>query len=169
MLALQIKDIKSFMSKLLNTDTFDSFLLQEAHIQSFNTFVIDGHLNRGFYSREELEDPDFPPYDLSSWETMRGICFQLIKGKKVPLLLKLTLVYDPHEAVNLLEKAGAAEFTSALKSFVLTIKYDQKGLLLTTGTSFNTFFMDRTPALIWDEALRQFLLQKEIDFDDYGN
>ena len=100
---------------------------------------------------------------------MRGICFQLIKGKKVPLLLKLTLVYDPHEAVNLLEKAGAAEFTSALKSFVLTIKYDQKGLLLTTGTSFNTFFMDRTPDLIWDEALRQFLLQKEINFDDYGN
>lgn len=166
MLALQIKEIKSFMSKLLNTDTFDSFLLESAQIHTFNTFFIDGHLNKDFYSREELDDPDFLPYDLSSWKTMRGICFQLIKGKKVPLLLRLTLICNPQEACNLLRKADAMEYASSLKSFVLTIKYDEKGLLLTTGTSFHTFFMDKTPDLIWDEACRQFLTTRGIDFDE---
>ena len=48
MLALQIKEIKPFMAKLLSTETFDSFLLEEAKIQTSNTFIIDGHINKGF-------------------------------------------------------------------------------------------------------------------------
>ena len=52
MLAIQIKDVKTFMSKLLSGNTFDSFLLEEAQIHTFNTFVIDGHQNRDFYTKE---------------------------------------------------------------------------------------------------------------------
>ena len=141
MLALQIKEIKPFMAKLLSTETFDSFLLEEAKIQTSNTFIIDGHINKGFYTKEELEDSEAVPYVLSSWKDMRSICFQLIKGKKVPLLLKLTFIFNPRDTSALLEEADAMEFSSLLKSFVLTVKYDQKGLFLTTGTSFTTFSM----------------------------
>ncbi|MGN0308775.1 MAG: DUF5721 family protein [Lachnospiraceae bacterium] len=166
MIALEIKDIKNFMNKLLSSELFDYFLLEEARIQTSNTFLIDGHLNKDFYSREELEDPEFLPYELSLWKTMKATCFQLIKGKKVPLLFKLTLLYNPRDSHLLLEKAGAGEYASSLKSLVLTIRFDQKGLILTTGTSFHTFFMDKEPDLIWDEECRRFLTTAGIDFEE---
>ena len=45
MIALQIADTKTFMQKLLLTDTFDRFLMLEATITTFNTFHIDGTLH----------------------------------------------------------------------------------------------------------------------------
>ena len=63
MLAIQIKGIKAFMAKLLNTEIFDVFLLEEAQIQTANTFIIDGHLNRDFYTKEELEESNLVSYD----------------------------------------------------------------------------------------------------------
>ena len=46
MRAFQIQDVKSFMSHLLLSNTFDRFLLTEASITTFNTFFIDGHLHK---------------------------------------------------------------------------------------------------------------------------
>ena len=53
MVALQIQDIKNFMSKLLLSQTFDNFLLVEGSITTFNTFRIDGRLHTAFYTAEE--------------------------------------------------------------------------------------------------------------------
>ena len=50
MLALKLTDIKDFMNKLLRSDIFDHFLLQEADILTGASFVIDGHINKDFYS-----------------------------------------------------------------------------------------------------------------------
>lgn len=166
MLAIKIKDVKPFMAKLLSADTFDSFLLEEAQIHTFNTFTIDGHQNREFYTKEELEDPEIFPYEYSCWKEMKGICFQLIKGKKVPTFMKIILHQKPENAYTLLEEAGALEFAKVLKAFVLTIKYDAGGLLLTTGTSFSTFLMDKTPDLVWDQDFRKFLMEKGIEFEE---
>ena len=168
MLAIQIKDVKTFMAQLLSGDTFDSFLLEEAQIHTYNTFVIDGHQNRDFYTKEELEDPSVFPYEYSRWQDMKGICFQLIKGKKVPSFMKITLHQKPEESYTILEKGGAASFGSSLKAFVVTIKYDANGLMLTTGTSFSTFVMDKTPDLLWDQAFRSFLSKRDISFEEIG-
>ena len=166
MLAIQIKDVKTFMSKLLSADTFDSFLLEEARIHTFNTFIIDGHQNKEFYTKEELEDSELFPYEYSQWKTMKSICYQLIKGKKVPTLMKVILQKKPEETYALLEEGKALEFAGALKAFVVTIKYDGNGLLLTTGTSFSTFVMDKSPDLLWDDAFRKFLTAQGIDFEE---
>lgn len=166
MLAIQIKDVKTFMAKLLSADTFDSFLLEEAQIHTFNTFTIDGHQNREFYTKEELEDPEIFPYEYSQWKDVKGICFGLIKGKKVPTFMKIILHKKTESAYTLLEEGGALEFSDTLKAFVVTIKFDSNGLLLTTGTSFSTFIMDRTPDLLWDNAFRKFLTAQGIDFEE---
>ncbi len=166
MLAIQIKDVKTFMSKLLSGNTFDSFLLEEAQIHTFNTFTIDGHQNRDFYTKEELEDPEIFPYEYSQWKDMKAICFRLIKGKKVPIFMKIIFHKKPEEAYTLLEEGEALEYADTLKAFVATIKFDSNGLLLTTGTSFSTFIMDRTPDLLWDAAFRKFLTAQGIDFEE---
>ncbi len=49
MIALKITNVKQFMAKLLGGEDFDSFLLEEATISTYNTFMIDGHQNRDFY------------------------------------------------------------------------------------------------------------------------
>ena len=166
MLAVKIKDVKTFMSKLLSGDTFDAFLLEEAQIHTFNTFTIDGHQNREFYTKEELEDSEIFPYVYSEWKNMKAICFGLIKGKKVPTFMKIILQQKPENAYTLLEEGGAVEVSDILKAFVVTIRYDGNGLMLTTGTSFSTFVMDKTADLLWDQAFRKFLVAHGIEFEE---
>ena len=166
MLAIRIKDIKTFMGKLLNADAFDSFLLEEAEIRTYNSFIIEGRQNRDFYTKEELEDPEMFPYEYSQWKDMRGNCFQLIKGKKVPSFMKITLHKKPEDAYTLLEEAGEMQLSQTLKALVITIKYDPSGLLVTTGTSFSTFVMEKTLDILWDNAFRKFLTQTGIDFEE---
>ena len=55
MIALQIADIRVFMKKLLLSETFDRFLLLEGSITTFNTFEIDGTLQKAYYSAEEQD------------------------------------------------------------------------------------------------------------------
>ena len=43
--SLKILDEKTFMSKLLVSDTFDKFLLLEAIIGTYSTFSIDGRFS----------------------------------------------------------------------------------------------------------------------------
>lgn len=166
MLAIRIKDVKVFMAKLLSTDIFDSFLLEEAQIHTFNTFTIEGRQNREFYTKEELEDPETFPYEYSQWKEIKGVCFQLIKGKKVPTFMKIILHKKPEDAYTILEEGGTLEFAGSLKAFVVSIKFDSNGLLLTTGTSFSTFIMDKTPDMLWDKAFSKFLTEKGIEFEE---
>ena len=113
-----------------------------------------------------MEDPELFPYEYSQWKDMKGICFQLIKGNKVPTFMKIILHKKPEEAYTLLEEGGALEVAEVLKAFVVTVKYDANGLLLTTGTSFSTFIMDKSADLLWDNAFRKFLTVQGIDFEE---
>ena len=61
----QISNLKDFMNKLLLSDDFDGFLLEEGTIVTANAFQIDGHIRKNFYTKEEQEDPSLCPYDFS--------------------------------------------------------------------------------------------------------
>ncbi len=161
MLALQITSMKIFMNQLLNSDTFDSFLLEEAVISTANTYTIDGHINKDFYPAEE-RDTEHLPYDLQPWREIKGLCFNLIKGKHTPLYFKFVLHLKPEAVKSLLEKELSAIDSSHVKAFVLNIRYDGTTATLTTGTSYHTFVMSKEPDSIWDNALLHFLSQKEI-------
>ena len=57
-----ISDLKDFMNKLLLSDTFDYFLLEEGTIITANGFQIDGRVRKEFYTKEEQEDENLSPY-----------------------------------------------------------------------------------------------------------
>ncbi len=166
MKAYQIKDVKNFMSKLLGTDTFDSFLLAEASITTYNTFVIDGHIEKGFFTGDVNDDNLLPPYEFSQWGNMRHICFDLIKGKRTPVGFKLVLHLKPERIGEILEKGDAAVTLSDIKAFVLNIKYDGSALTCITATAFHTFLPDKTPDKLWDDFISHFLTSKEISFEE---
>ena len=166
MIALKITNIKQFMGKLLGSEDFDSFLLEEASISTYNTFIIDGHQNREFYSTEEWEDETIRPYDFSTWKTIRPICFDLIKGSRTPTAFRFVLHLIPKYTASILKESGTTVTPEQVKAFVLNIKYDGTDLTIVTGTALQTFLMDKTPDVLWDRTVRQFLAQKEIAYEE---
>lgn len=165
MLALKITSMKSFMNHLLVADTFDNFLLEEALISTANTYQIDGHINKEFFSPEILQDTTTPSYDFTPWKDMKGLCFNLIKGKRTPLFFKFVLHLKPEAVGKLLATSGCSLPPEQIKALVLTIKYDGTQAVLTTGSSYHTFIMSKEPDVIWDKALQQFLNKQEIAYE----
>lgn len=168
MLALQITSMKNFMTQLLTGDTFDIFLLEEAWLSTAVTFHIDGHINTEFFPAKE-RTPERIPYEFQSWGETKGLCFDLIKGKHTPLYFKFIMQLKPDKMIAMLEKENLSDknfYTeSRLKSLVLTIKYDGTKAVLTTGSSYQTFVMDKTADVIWDRQLCKYLSMKGIDYE----
>ena len=165
MIAIGIKDIKTFMARLLNSDLFHCFLLKEAQISTYNNFFIEGRRNNDYFTREELEESKACCQEYSTWELIQPIVFQLIKGKKVPSLLKITLLLSPDKLGKLSAVFRESELSPLLKYFVLTIKYDSHGLVLTTGTSFSEFVADKSQDTMWDQCFCKFLWENTIDYE----
>lgn len=166
MTSFQITEIKNFMAALLTNETFDSFLLEEASITTFNTFHIDGRLVADFYNKEEEDISFLSEYAFSHWKEMRPICFQLIKGKKTPVSFKFTFQLRPASLKKLLEQGDTNLTEKDVKSFVLNVKYESGLLSLITATSTYTFLMDKSADTIWDNAMRQFLISHQIAFEE---
>lgn len=162
----QISDLKGFMNKLLLTDCFDYFLLEEGTIITANTFQIDGHVHKEFYSKEEQEDIQLCPHEFSLWKDMRQLCFQFIKGKRTPLGFKFVLLLLPAHMNKILQNGEFTNNTDLVKAFTLTVKYDGTAATLMTGLSTNTFLMDKTPEQLWDNAFVKFMEHKEIAWEE---
>lgn len=163
MISLRITHIKDFMQKLLSSDAFDLFLLEEATVHTYNAFTIDGHILKDFFSQE-----DIPQYGLSLWKDMRPLCFQLIKGKRTPLSFKFVLHLMPEYANKILEKGDSAFSAEQLQAYVLTVRYDGSAVSLITGTCYKSFHPDKEPERLWEQAVRLFLAKKEIEYEEGG-
>ena len=163
MLALQISSMKNFMSHFLAADTFDLFLLEEAIIRTAGTYTIEGRVNREFFTREEQEN-GFCPYEFQPWSEIRGLCFQLMKGRRTPLFFKFVLQLKPEEAPSML-KPGADTDLSFIKCLTLNIRYDGSKAVLTTGTSLSPFVLSKEADVLWDRALAAFLDSHGILFE----
>lgn len=166
MKAFQIKELKNFMAKLLATDTFDDFLLAEATIVTYNTFVIDGHLVKEFFTGDVNDDASLPEQEFSDWKDMRGLCFDLIKGKRTPVHFKIILHLKPLLTEKLLKSNASSLTLSDIKAFVLNLRYDGSTLSCITGTSFHGFVLDKTPDQLWDAYISGFLTGNGITFEE---
>ena len=164
MLALQITSMKPFMNQLLAGDTFDIFLLEKAAVSTANTYTIDGHINTNFFPVEERTAEKLP-YEFQPWREIKGLCFNLIKGKHTPLFFKFVFHLKPEKAAALLSQGQSSFDISQLKALVLTVKYDGSKAILTTGSSYHTFVMDKEPDMLWDKAVTQYLSGKGISYE----
>ncbi len=160
MIALQITSLKQFMNHLLVAPTFDQFDLEEAVISAASTISIDGHVNKEFY-QDQPEDsiPAFRP-----WSELKGLAFDLIKGKRTPLFFRFTLHMQTQAAADLLTRENCDVDPAQVKALVLNIRYDGTNAVLTTGTAFQTFLLSKEPDVIWDRFIQKFLEEKEISY-----
>lgn len=159
MIALKFNSTKDCMAHLLLSDTFDNFNFIEGEIVTFNTFTMDGFIQKAFFDSEE----NLPEY--SSWKNMRDYCFSLIKGKKTPLSFKFIFSLSPRNIASLIEKNQLGLNPEDVQGLYMNFRYDGQLLQCITGASFKTFSMDKTLEHTWDTMVQNFLSKKEIDYE----
>ena len=155
MLAEQIKDVKKFMTLLLIKDTFDEFLVNEVTITTYNTFRIDGHINRDFYSEDEFNE--LKDQHLSYWSKIRPICYSLIKGNKTPLYFKIIYALNREQITNIVQQNNISINESDINELFFNIKYENGLLTLTTGCSLKIFTLDKSLENAFDKYILNFI------------
>ncbi len=164
MILLHIKDIKTFMNKLLVADTFDSLLLSEAVLLTSITYSIDGKINSGFYTDDELATQCSAAY--STWAFAKPKCFELIKGKKLPLAMKFVFLLDESASNAIIASSSVQISPENISGLFINIRYNQDGLSIITGTAVKTFTMDKSLDKALDAYVRKFLSESGIDFEE---
>ena len=158
MIILNLK-AKNCMSHLLLKPTFDEFSLVEGSIVTFNKFTIDGFLQKDFYE-------EAPEKEYSDWKDLREFCFNIIKGKRTPLNFKFILSLAKADFEKFLSENELDGFRPEnIQGLYLNFRYDGTLLQCVTGTSLNMFTLDKSLDNAWDEYVRNFFAQHEIEFE----
>ena len=163
MVAYKVLDVRNCMNELLCKETFDFFLLQEAVINTFGTFSIDGHKNDDYFTTDETAEFDDND-SLMPYEYFRNYCFDIIKGKKTPLSFQVILSLPTNVIEQIIESAEL-NFRAKDVNLVAIFRFNDNGLTITTGTSFNEFVMDKSLERKFDEWFYNFLNAAGIDVD----
>lgn len=154
MISIKISDVSNFMQNLLVKDTFDSFLFCDGEIHTANTISINGRINRNFYTSEELE---LINEDFVSWKKLKHICFEAIKGKKVPTKMKLIFSLPKNAYPKIIEDSGVSLLSENIGGLYIHIIYENNEIEIITGTSLNIFTMDKVLDKFWDKTMHTFL------------
>ena len=166
MIALELTDVKDFMNKLLRSEIFDHFLIQEASITSAATYNINGQITKGFYSPEELEELHLNACRFLPFSILRGNCFDLIKGKKTPSAFRFVFLLSPDNMEKTITAVGSSYKSADITGMYINLKYQNQLLSLTTGIAYNIFSTDKTLETEWDKMVMRFLKQNEIAFEE---
>lgn len=156
MVQYTIHSVKEFIQALLCSELFDSYYLSEGQITTFNTYHIDGHFKKEFF-QDIKETEELPEREYSFWKENRNFCFDLIKGKRVPLQFKFVLLLSPAQLHSLLTRENLALSPKNIGGCFLNIQYREGGLTLTSGTALTAFSLDKSLEKAWDKTLTCFL------------
>ena len=160
MIALSLTEVKECMSKLLLSETFDSFLFIEGEITTFSTFSMDGYLQKEFFQENAIPDREY-----ALWKELREYCFSLIKGKRTPLNFKFVLGLSQSNIQKLIGQQSLDFELEDVRGLYINLKYDGQKLQCVTGTAMNLFTMDKSLEQAWDMMVQKFFAQKEIPFE----
>ena len=174
MIAINILDIKKFMSAFLMGTLFDEYSLIEAQVTTYCTFSIDGRYEKLFDSEAgaagefilENETNSAASVEYIPFSRVREQCYAWIKGRRTPLFFKFVLFYPKEKLGAFLARAGGTLTPHQIQGLCLNLRYDGTDLVLTTGTSLKIFSMDRSIDAAWDAAVRELLAEQGILVQD---
>ncbi len=164
MIAIKVMKQKNFMAKLLTSDLFDDYLVDEVVIDTYNTFTIDGRIHKDFYKNTNEEDETCPKEEFSKWEKIRPICLSLIKGRQTPLGFKFILRLSDDQKALLFEMIDS-DISMEQVSFGINIKFSSGEVMVTTGVNYSIFTLDKEAEKAWDNYVPSFLESNGIETD----
>ena len=87
----------------------------------------------------------------------RDFCFQIIRGKRTPLGFKIVLALPEDQIPYFLTAHGLTGYRpEEIRGLYLNFHYDGHHLQCITGTSLNTFTMDKSIEREWDQEVKTF-------------
>ena len=169
----KITNVKHFMNKLLIENAFDSFLISEACVKTCNTFIIDCHINKEFYTQAELDElaADAESEDriysdrLSRWGTVKPHVLALIKGSKTPLYFKMSFYLAGENVNKLLSSFDTTIKSGDIDGLSLIVKFENDELIVTSSSTLKIFSLDKSLDKYWDEMVLKFLSSHEISYE----
>ena len=161
MRSFTIKDQKTFTTLLFTGTIFDSFLLCEADFKTSQTLHIDGHICREYYD----DINEIPEDEFCTWGHVKPICFQVIKGRRLPVYFKLVLSLSAENQKNTVAASGLSINAEDVEGMYLNIHYKDGTLFCTSGISLTTFSMDRELPGYWDKLVAKFFDQNGISYE----
>ena len=164
MIALNIPERKDFTSKLFLQNTFDSSLVARASFTTGTSVSIDGNLHKDYFTGAEWESME--QHDLARWSLLKPLCFQIIKGSRLPEQFKIVFVLSRANTEKLLADGGLSFSAEQVGGLFLNVRYDQGALTCTTGVSFTSFVMDKTLERAWDDMVKRFFKSREIIWEE---
>lgn len=162
MIALVIDDTKGFVNKLLIQNTFDKFYIGESTIRTFTDFKLGGSLNEGFYASDEIEVLE--GRQMCLWSEIKPFAYDIIKGRRLPLSFFFVFQLSNENTKWLLEKNQLPFSMEQVGGLYINVRYEKGLLQCVTGISMKTFVMDKTLEHIWDDTVKQFFKQNQIEF-----
>lgn len=156
-------DTKNCMTELLLRETFDHFLFIEGEITTFNKFSIDGYIQKEFYGAAETEAASEETH--SAWKKLRDFCFSIIKGKRTPLNFRFIFSLPKNEIGRLIAEQQLDFQSETVQGLYLNFKYDGSTLTCTTGTSLNTFTLDKSLEHAFDKWTGEFFSAQGINWE----
>ena len=156
MISLKIKDVNNFMHKLLISDTFDNFLLCDGEIAASCIITFNGRINQKFFNTDELASLTD---DFIYWRNIKHVAYEAIKGNKVPSKMKIVFALSKIKYEEMISKSGMHITSDEIGGLYIHILYEESNIEVITGTSLNTFTMDKTLDKYWDKTISAFLNQ----------
>jgi hypothetical protein len=147
MLALKVNDIKEFMFQMLKKNTFDSFQVRDVIITTFTTFEMKCDINKDFYENPETAK------EYCLWKDLKPFVFEIVKGKKLPKLMKIVFAADD---------ALKEEINKDASVLYINVVFENNELFLTSGLGMKTFTLDKSAEFLWDEYITSFLKKNGV-------
>ena len=144
MQTIEILDIKPFMQLLFQTNTLDSYEFVSAAIRTDMTYTLDGHINKDFFTEDELEQMHASDTSYLFWQYAKEKVFQLIKGKKTPSQLKIVLKLSDKDIHSLLDSTHSSLTTADIDGMFVNILFQEGKLTIVCGISYKIFTMDKS-------------------------
>lgn len=157
MIALRITDIKAFMNHLFIKDYFDDFLLINIEVGGFASFKIDGKRLKAWY------DEAFDGGEYILWKEAKTRVFSFVKGDKPPLFIKAVFRADSKRKAQVMPMKVLKE-PSEMEVF-FNLKYDETGLVLTTGSFVTDFLIGKEVDSLWDTEFSNILKNCQISYE----
>ena len=154
MRSIEITNLKEFTSKLFAGTEFDDYLAPEIQISTAATFTIDGHLNEGFVGGDEMQLPENRE-GIVAWKKLRPVCYEIIKGKKVPQQFKIVFKMPAGFAEDFIRESGCLIGAESISGLYLNVHFKNGQLYCTTGISRSSFTMDKKLDVLWDDYMEE--------------
>lgn len=164
MQSIEISDIKPFMRLLFQSSQLDSYEFVSADIRTDMTYSVDGHINTGFFSADELSESALTAKRYFPWSMTKNKIFHLIKGKKTPSILKIVLRASSQQADELFKLTNSSLNSNDIDGFFINILFQDNKLNVICGISYQIFTMDKELEAEFSEYILTILKSNSITY-----